>query len=94
MIRPLLSMSNLYLNNYNPLNSLKIYPNPSSSYINIETQMTNNLISLVDLSGKVIFVKSTNSTIIRLDIEEFNSGIYILKIVNSLGVFNKKLIFY
>jgi len=94
MIRPLLSMNNLYLNNYNSLNSLKIYPNPSSSYINIETQMTNNLISLVDLSGKVIFEEATNNSVIRLDIEEFNSGIYILKIVNRFGVFNRKLIFY
>ena len=97
MIRPLVSMSNLYLsnqnNNNNNNNNLTIFPNPSSSYINVKTFSSSNLMSLFDLSGKMIFQKSINEYY-NFDSRNFDSGIYILKIENHLGVFNRKLIFY
>ena len=94
MIRPLVSMSNLYLSNQNNNNnSLTIFPNPSSSYINVKTFSSSNLMSLFDLSGKMVFQKSINEYY-NFDSRNFDSGIYILKIENHLGVFNRKLIFY
>ena len=94
MIRPLVSMSNLYLNNNNNNNnSVKIFPNPSSSYVTVQTFSSSNLMSLFDLSGKMIFQKSINEYY-KFDSRNFKSGIYILKIQNHLGVFNRKLIFY
>jgi hypothetical protein len=86
-------MSNLSLSNNNNNNSLTIFPNPSSSYITVKTFSSSNLMSLFDLSGKMIFQKSINEYY-KFDSRNFNSGIYILKIKNHLGVFNRKLIFY
>ena len=53
----------------------------------------NNTISLFDISGKLIFNKSTSKSTFRLNIENFNSGLYILRIVDDFGVVNRKLIF-
>jgi len=93
MIRPLVSMNNLSLNYNNYIQDVDIYPNPSSQYINIEMPTFNNTISLFDISGKLIFNKSTSKSIFKLNIENFNSGLYILRIVDDFGVVNRKLIF-
>ena len=93
MIRPLVSMNNLSLNYNNYIQDVNIYPNPSSQYINIEMPTFNNTISLFDISGKLIFNKSTSKSTFRLNIENFNSGLYILRIVDDFGVVNRKLIF-
>jgi len=93
MIRPLVSMNNLSLNYNNYIQDVNIYPNPSSQYINIEMPTFNNTISLFDISGKLIFNKSTSKSIFKLNIENFNSGLYILRIVDDFGVVNRKLIF-
>ena len=93
MIRPLVSMNNLSLNYNNYIQDVNIYPNPSSQYINIEMPTFNNTISLFDISGKLIFNKSTSKSTFKLNIENFNSGLYILRIVDDFGVVNRKLIF-
>ena len=79
------------LNNY--IQDLEIYPNPTSDHINIEMFTPNNLISLFDLSGKMIFQKSIHLSNYKLDINKFDAGIYILNISNRFGESNRKLIF-
>jgi hypothetical protein len=86
-------MNNLSLNYNNYIQDVNIYPNPSSQYINIEMPTFNNTISLFDISGKLIFNKSTSKSTFKLNIENFNSGLYILRIVDDFGVVNRKLIF-
>ena len=93
MIRPLVGMSNLSLENDNYIQDLEIYPNPTSDHINIEMFTPNNLISLFDLSGKMIFQKSIHLSNYKLDINKFDPGIYILNISNRFGISNRKLIF-
>ena len=62
-------------------------------HINIEMFTPNNLISLFDLSGKMIFQKSIHLSNYKLDINKFDPGIYILNISNRFGISNRKLIF-
>ena len=59
-------------------NSLKLYPNPTHSLINI--QMSNNVvldkITIVDITGKVVLEQDENLSLIN--VEKLANGIYIL----------------
>ena len=71
-----------------------IYPNPSSGEINIISSNTDMLnIELVNTLGQVVYVE--NDILLdskRLDLEHFDSGIYILRIKNSKTIFSRKFI--
>ena len=62
----------------NKISNLSVFPNPTNNIINIALENYNGEINLefYDLSGKLL--KSTNSK--TLDIEEYSSGIYLLKV--------------
>ncbi|MDG2139748.1 MAG: T9SS type A sorting domain-containing protein [Flavobacteriales bacterium] len=92
MIRPIVSMNNVFLSNNDIIQDVSIYPNPASNYLNIITNTFENQISLYDISGNLIFYKLFNKYELQLNIGGFSEGLYILKIQNSLGVTNRKLI--
>jgi len=71
----------------------KLYPNPTSSLITItNSENIINTIEIISFTGKVIFTKNNNTTKkIIIDISNFESGIYLIKI-NNKSV--KKLIKY
>ncbi|WP_298893445.1 T9SS type A sorting domain-containing protein [uncultured Psychroserpens sp.] len=74
------------------LSNFKIYPNPAKDYITIET---NNVaitsIVMYDILGKNVFAQSelTNN---RINVSDFNSGLYFVKIESSGNSITKKLI--
>ena len=72
----------------------KIYPNPSHIEITIEGLSSNATISLYDLTGKLIYLETTQHLVHTINIEEFSSGIYFLHIKNNINGFtaSKKLI--
>ena len=92
MIRPILSMNNISLNVDNKENNLELYPNPAIEEIEIRLSSNINDIQLFDISGNLILNKKFHSNQIKLNVSSFSSGIYILRIVNDFGIFNKKLI--
>lgn len=57
-----------------------VYPNPSSDKVNILFNMNSNqLISVIDLNGKLLDqIQFTNSAIESLDISNYSKGIYII----------------
>ena len=92
MIRPIVSMDNVFLSNNDIIQDVSVYPNPTSNYLHIKTNRFDNQISLYDISGSLIFNKSFNKSQLQLNVGGFSEGLYILKIQNSLGVTNRKLI--
>ena len=92
MIRPIVSMDNVFLSNNDIIQDVSVYPNPTSNYLHIKTNRFDNQISLYDMSGSLIFNKSFNKSQLQLNVGGFSEGLYILKIQNSLGVTNRKLI--
>lgn len=59
---------------------IKVYPNPASDWIEIQSNTEKELmISIVDLSGKVLF-NSKLSGSSKIDLTSFQRGFYILKI--------------
>lgn len=62
-------------------NTLNFYPNPVKDILNIKSEKSISNIELFDLSGKKVktFLESS-SKIQKVDLSEFNSGKYLLKI--------------
>ncbi len=70
---------------------IHIYPNPAKNNINIESSHNIERIKIFDVSGRLI--KQIKSDFTSIDLSEFTSGIYILKIIiGSNNIINYKLI--
>lgn len=69
------------------LNTVSIYPNPTTNIVNIKSNSSIKNVELYDVLGKKI--KSTKLTTISLD--TFSKGIYIMKITTAKGVITKKI---
>ncbi|MFY0630525.1 MAG: family 16 glycosylhydrolase [Flavobacteriaceae bacterium] len=66
-----------------------VYPNPSSDIINIRTNETVDKIQLFNMLGKSIMVKKGTN---QINIEEVQSGIYLMKIFSDNKTVTKKVI--
>ena len=74
------------------LQSLRIYPNPASDFINIEmlnTNLKDYSFNITDLSGKVL-IQSENSK--RIDISKLSSGIYFATMTVEDQKLTKKIV--
>ena len=67
---------------------VKIFPNPASSEINIQTALTIEGVEVFDLTGKVVGSFKESTFFLR----EEAAGIYILKIATRAGVVFKKVV--
>ena len=72
-------------------NIVSIYPNPANSIVNI-SNVPNANIAINDISGKSVYTKSNCSENEKVNISDFKSGIYFVKIENNNQTFTKKLI--
>jgi hypothetical protein len=81
----------LNTNNFLVADKVTIYPNPSTGIFNISLQ-EDATVEVHDMLGKVIYankVKAGNNTI---DISNYQSGLYILKLTTENGSAIKKII--
>ncbi|PCJ66483.1 MAG: hypothetical protein COA58_06815 [Bacteroidetes bacterium] len=78
---------NLGTINHDNIN-ISIYPNPTSSVINISSPYPIESIELIDLSGKIVLHRTTDT---QLEISNLPRGIYTLQIQTTEGVFRKKV---
>jgi hypothetical protein len=71
-----------------------IYPNPFSDILNLkfENNTSSKKITLLDISGKVIFEINTSQNQLNFPASTIPSGIYILKIETRNQSYSKKLI--
>jgi hypothetical protein len=69
----------------------KIYPNPTNGLFNIESQLELNY-SIYDYSGKEIITGKKDGNIQLLDLSDFKSGIYLIKLFNNQDQFISKII--
>jgi PKD repeat protein len=73
-------------------NSLRIYPNPATSQVNIQSENPMNTIRVYDFTGKVVAEEQAGNTNYRLNTSKFKSGIYLIVIETSAGKFRKRLV--
>jgi hypothetical protein len=68
-------------------NSFKLSPNPATNMVSIESKNLIETIEIFDLIGKSIkTINSINSNHIDLNIEDLNSGVYIVNVNNSTSL--------
>lgn len=68
--------STLGLDNVEAMSSLKLYPNPTNSVLNIESNVIVKQVRIVNVLGKEI-LKITNKTI---DVSQLSQGVYLIEI--------------
>ena len=71
-------------------NNINVYPNPTKDIINIDAQNEDVVTEIYDFTGKLILTTNTN----KIDISNFNNGIYILKLSANKKSEIKKIIKY
>lgn len=93
-----LMYSNVGIPNINNPTLLNIYPNPFNNIITISINnnlIKDNEIQVLNVLGEIIYTKelpvSTQQTI-TIDLDKFSSGIYFVRMKNSDGYINKKII--
>jgi hypothetical protein len=60
---------------------IKLYPNPSSTWINLEGLQFDDQVCLIDLQGKTIFNGEVPTD--KLDISHLDKGVYLLQVIRS-----------
>jgi Concanavalin A-like lectin/glucanases superfamily/Secretion system C-terminal sorting domain/Ig-like domain CHU_C associated len=73
--------------------TLKIYPNPATSLVNIDFQdVEDAAVTVSDINGRVLFTQKLNKTSNNVNIENLASGIYLFKVSSSKGSATSKVI--
>lgn len=62
---------------------ITIYPNPTSDYINIQTNSTIKEVKIYDLNGRLKSEKTFNSENYNVDIRDLSSGFYLLQVYDE-----------
>jgi hypothetical protein len=76
-------------------NSISIYPNPSNGEFNLvinNPSIDNAKIEIFDVYGRLIFIKNVTSKINSINLSEFSSGIYTVKISANNQISTKRII--
>jgi len=65
----------------NEISKLIVYPNPAKDIINLPSFVVDGVISISDISGRIVWQNDTQSTLNQsIDISTFNSGLYIMHV--------------
>ena len=80
---------------FTPVESFRIYPNPTTEYVTIEVDDENLIqkkepIMLFDLSGKLLQGKPLTNEKERIDLGGYPSGVYLIKIGRNVSKVIKK----
>jgi len=92
------NISNPIINTITKNEVFNAYPNPANNRIFVKCNNVNtkdeNIISIIDLIGKVLLTKNTNNSgVIEIDTQNLSNGIYFIKLTNAtLNIVSKIVI--
>ncbi len=75
----------------NAISEISVYPNPTSSIINIAAEGMQN-ITIIDMAGRVIMSKDVNSNFETISAEGFAKANYMVRIATADGVVVKNIV--
>ena len=75
----------------NAISEISVYPNPTSSIINIAAEGMQN-ITIIDMTGRVVMSKDVNSNFETISAEGFAKANYMVRITTADGVVVKNII--
>lgn len=77
----------------NQLENIKVYPNPASNFVTIESvNQLNANIMMLDTRGAIVKQFNLTNTSERIDISDLSSGIYHIRVISSEGLAQYKLV--
>jgi len=75
------------------LNTIKIYPNPASSTLNIEHALNEDIsFELFSITGKKIFEHVLTEKRTELNVSQFSQGPYFLRVTQDKKVLSQKIV--
>ncbi|MBR5983061.1 MAG: T9SS type A sorting domain-containing protein [Bacteroidales bacterium] len=77
--------------NENTISEISVYPNPTSSVINISAEGMQN-ITIMDMTGRVVMNKDVNSDFETINAEGFAKANYMVRIATAEGVVVKNIV--
>ena len=92
MLRPIVSKDPIILSPEEIVDDFKLYPNPAKSELFIETNKSENVISIYNIQGVLIKRITSNTTLNRFNIDNLASAIYIVEVENSENRSYQKII--
>lgn len=69
-----------------------IYPNPASGYVNVVTANQNAVLKVMDTQGRVVMIQELIEHNQRIDISQFNSGLYLFIVATEFCTYTQKVI--
>lgn len=69
-----------------------IYPNPANSMVNLTLENGVNQVSIYNMAGELVYQLTPSKTSINIDVQNWNSGIYLVKMLREDGVSSAKLV--
>jgi hypothetical protein len=79
-------------NNLQSQGKVKLYPNPATDRLLIESDTDIQKIEMYNQVGQLVKFMNTNGNTLNLNIAELESGIYFVKIFSSIEVITQKLV--
>ena len=64
-------------------NTMKVYPNPASDIIHIVCESAPFRVKLINILGAEVYSGLSSSNELQIDVNNFKSGIYIIKAVDT-----------
>ncbi|MBR3798822.1 MAG: PKD domain-containing protein [Bacteroidales bacterium] len=74
-----------------PISEINVYPNPTSSVINISAEGMQD-ITIIDMTGRVVMSKDVNSNFETISAESFAKANYMVRIATADGVVVKNIV--
>ncbi|MFW5831822.1 MAG: fasciclin domain-containing protein [Prolixibacteraceae bacterium] len=71
---------------------MRIYPNPASDYIYVESEAVSGMIRITSITGKVLLERKMENSVERLDLTRYNAGLYIISLQDEGEISTRKLI--
>jgi lysyl endopeptidase len=78
-----------------PETNLVVYPNPANEVLKVQT--AGELISSIELyalTGQLLLKQKPNQSTVEINVEPYQNGIYMLKILTSKGVTTKQIVIH
>ncbi|MCB0807322.1 MAG: T9SS type A sorting domain-containing protein, partial [Bacteroidales bacterium] len=69
----------------------EIYPNPASSFVNVKADFTIESYELLNNAGQVIMAERADATSFRVNVAQYENGIYYIKLYTEQGVTLRKI---
>jgi len=71
---------------------LKVYPNPAVDVLNIEAPAIINRVRIMNIVGQTVYSNTAQHSNSRINISDFESGVYFVQIETELGTSTQKIV--